>query len=90
MPRYEELLPETYYLIAEERGADPRMVSVLLYSEKSVLLRSYVGGAEDYFKLKAEEFSEIIEELDGDFVAGFESLYREEEIQEEYISEEEG
>jgi hypothetical protein len=78
MPFYEDLQAETYYLIREEPGTEIKMVSVLMRTEMAVLLRGYLSDAEDFFKDKSDHFEEIVEELDGDMVAVFESIYAQE------------
>ena len=75
MPIFEDLQPETYYLIREEPGDELKMVSVLMHTEKAVLIRSYLSTAADYFKNKEDALEEILEELDGNTVSTFESLY---------------
>jgi hypothetical protein len=81
MPIFEDLQPETYYLIREEAGAELKMVSVLMHTEKAVLIRSYLSTAEDFFKNKEDALEEILEELDDNMVLTFESLYLEEDIE---------
>jgi hypothetical protein len=47
-------------------------------TEMAVLLRGYLSTAEDFFKNKSDHFEEIVEELDADMVAVFESIYAQE------------
>ena len=75
MPIFEDLRPDTYYLIREKAGDELKMVSVLMHTEKAVLIRSYLSTAEDFFKNKEDVLEEILEELDTNMVLTFESLY---------------
>jgi hypothetical protein len=84
MPIFRDLQPETYYLIREEAGSELKMVSVLMHTERAVLIRNYLSASQDYFKNKSDAIEEILEELDGDLVATFESIYSDqgEEVEE--------
>lgn len=86
MASYGELKPDTYYLIQVDAESDIELVSVLLQTKETVLLRSYLPPAEDFFKYLDEPIYKLIEELDADTAQAFESLYQQ-PVEEEYYEE---
>jgi hypothetical protein len=46
-----------------------------MHKEKAVLIRSYLSTADDFFKNKEDALEEMLEELNGNMLSTFESLY---------------
>lgn len=90
MASFGELKPNTYYLIQVDEESDIELVSVILQTKETVLLRSYLPQTEDFFKHQDDQVFKLIEEVDEDLAAQFESLYQQpaEEQLSEYESEE--
>jgi hypothetical protein len=76
MASFGELKPNTYYLIQVDEESDIELVSVILETKETVLLRSYLPETEDFFKLQDELIYKLVEEVDEDTAAQFESLYQ--------------
>jgi hypothetical protein len=76
MATFGELKPNTYYLIQVDEESDIELVSVILETKETVLLRSYLPETEDFFKLQDELIYKLVEEVDEDTAAQFESLYQ--------------
>jgi len=64
MPTFGELNADTYYLIQVDAEADIELVSVILQTRETVLLRSYLPQPEDFFRYLDEPVFKLIEELD--------------------------
>jgi hypothetical protein len=91
MASFGELKPNTYYLIQVDAESDIELVSVILETKEAVLLRSYLPQTEDFFKHQEETIFKLIEEVDDETAAQFESLYQQttEEVTEYEEDEEE-
>lgn len=91
MASFGELKPNTYYLIQVDEESDIELVSVILETKETVLLRSYLPQTEDFFKYQDEPIFKLVEEVDEETAAQFESLYQQtaEEQYTEYEDEEE-
>ena len=91
MSTFGDLKPDTYYLIQIDDESDIELVSVLMSTRETVLLRSYLPQAEDFFQYKDEMIYKLVEEFDQDTAERFQALYQEEapEEQEEYFEFEE-
>jgi hypothetical protein len=91
MASFGELKPNTYYLIQVDAESDIELVSVILETKETVLLRSYLPQTEDFFKHQEETIFKLIEEVDDETAAQFESLYQQttEEVTEYEEDEEE-
>jgi hypothetical protein len=91
MPTFGDLKPNTYYLIQVDDESDIELVSVLLFTKETVLLRSYLPQAEDFFQYKDEIIFKLVEEFDQETAEQFQRLYQEEttEEQQEYFEFEE-
>ena len=89
MPSFGELKPDTYYLIQSDPESDIELVSIVLQTGKTVLLRSYLPNPEDFFRMKEEPVYKLVEEFDPETAERFESLYKNAEA-EEYFEYEEG
>ena len=91
MASFGELKPNTYYLIQVDAESDIELVSVILETKETVLLRSYLPQTEDFFKHQEETIFKLIEEMDDETAAQFESLYQQttEEVTEYEEDEEE-
>lgn len=91
MASFGELKPNTYYLLQVDEESDIELVSVVLETKETVLLRSYLPQTEDFFKLQEDTIYKLVEEVDEDTAAQFESLYQQtaEEQYTEYEEEEE-
>ena len=76
MASFGELKPNTYYLIQMDEESDIELVSVILETKETVLLRSYLPQTEDFFKYQDETIFKLVEEVDEDMAAQFESLYQ--------------
>ncbi len=76
MASFGELKPNTYYLIQVDEESDIELVSVILETKETVLLRSYLPQTEDFFKLQEDTIYKLVEEVDEDTAAQFESLYQ--------------
>ena len=76
MASFGELKPNTYYLIQVDAESDIELVSVILETKETVLLRSYLPQTEDFFKHQEETIFKLIEEVDDETAAQFESLYQ--------------
>jgi len=86
MASFGELKPDTYYLVQVDAESDIELVSVLLETKETVLLRSYLPQSEDFFKYQDEPIYKLIEELDAAAAQAFESLYQQ-AVEEEYYEE---
>jgi hypothetical protein len=75
MASFGELKPNTYYLLQVDAESDIELVSVVLETKETVLLRSYLPQTEDFFKHQEETIFRLIEEMDDETAAQFESLY---------------
>lgn len=89
MPSFGELKPNTYYLIQVDEESDIELVSVILETKETVLLRSYLPETEDFFKYQDETVYKLIEEVDADTAARFESVYQQQAAEEQYSEYEE-
>lgn len=90
MPSFGELKPDVYYLIQVDAESDIELVSVLLQTKETILLRSYLPQSEDFFKYQDEPVFRLIEEFDPEMAAKFESLYQQQQQEEFYKEYEEG
>jgi hypothetical protein len=89
MASFGELKPNTYYLIQVEDESDIELVSVILHTKETVLLRSFLPQTEDLFKHQDDAIYKLIEEVDEETAAQFEALYQQ-TTEEEYTEFEEG
>ena len=89
MASFGELKPNTYYLIQVDDESDIELVSVILQTKETVLLRSYLPQTEDFFKHQDDTIFKLIEEVDEETAAQFEALYQQ-NTEEEYTEFEEG
>ena len=90
MSTFGDLQPNTYYLIQIDDESDIELVSVLMTTKETVLLRSYLPQAEDFFQYKDEMVYKLVEELDEEAAQNFQNLYQEAtEEQQEYFEFEE-
>ncbi|HVV06598.1 MAG TPA: hypothetical protein VHC96_20345 [Puia sp.] len=91
MSTFGDLKPNTYYLIQVDDESDIELVSVLMDTRETVLLRSYLPQAEDFFQYKDEMVYKLVEEFDQETAERFQALYQEEtqEEQQEYFEFEE-
>ena len=87
MASFGELKPNIYYLIQVDAESDIELVSVILQTKETVLLRSFLPQTEDFFKFQDEAIFKLIEEVDEETAAQFESLYQ--QVEEEYTAESE-
>lgn len=85
MSSFGELKPNTYYLIRVDEESDIELVSVLLITKETVLLRTYLPQMEDFFQPRDEQIYSMIEELDPETAEKYEALYAEGEKEEEYF-----
>ncbi len=92
MATFGELKPNTYYLLQVDAESDIELVSVILLTKETVLLRSYLPATEDFFKYRGESIFKLVEEVDEELALQLESLYQqtttEEYTEEEYEEEE--
>ena len=79
MATFGELNPDTYYLIQVDAESDIEMVSVILQTKETVLLRSYLPQTEDFFRYLDEPVFKLIEELDEETAERFNTLYQDTE-----------
>ncbi len=79
---YSDLQEGVYYLIKSGDEDLIELVSVLMQTNSTVLLRSYLPEQEDFFVLKTGDI-QIIEELDEAVAEQFFNVYEEEEILDE-------
>jgi hypothetical protein len=89
MASFADLKPDTYYLLQVDAESDIELVSVLLQTKKTILLRSYLPQAEDFFKYMDEPVYKLIEELDAETAQVIETLYQPAEEPEYYEEAEE-
>ena len=89
MPSFGELAPGSYYLIQVDAESDIELVTVLLQTKETVLLRSFLPEQEDFFRFNDEPVFRLIEEFDEETVEKFEGLYKVAE-EEKYFEYEEG
>ena len=90
MASFGELELNTYYLIQVDAESDIELVSVILQTKETVLLRSYLPAAEDFFKYRDEPVFKLVEQVDEETAEQLESLYQTQTVEtEEYIEEEE-
>jgi hypothetical protein len=76
MASFGELKLDTYYLIQVDADSDIELVSVILHTKETVLLRSYLPQAEDFFKYQDEPIFKLVEEVDEETAQQLESLYQ--------------
>ncbi|MBS1661008.1 MAG: hypothetical protein JST68_08155 [Bacteroidetes bacterium] len=89
MASFGELKLNTYYLIQVDADSDIELVSAILHTKETVLLRSYLPQAEDFFKYQDEPIYKLVEEVDEETAQQFESLYQQTQ-EEELFEYEEG
>lgn len=89
MASFGDLKPSTYYLIQVDAEADIELVSVILQTKETVLLRSFLPAAEDFFKYLDESIFKLVEEVDEETAQQLEALYPPAATEEEYYEEEE-
>jgi len=77
MPTFSDLSRSKSYLIRIDADSDVEFINVLMQTEKCLLVRSFLPETEDFFVLKEDVISEIIEELDDLTVEEFNSVYGE-------------
>jgi hypothetical protein len=88
MASFGELKPNTYYLIQVDAESDIELVSVILLTKETILLRSYLPVAEDFFKYQDESIFKFVEEVDEETAEQLESLYQQQTVEtEEYLEE---
>ena len=87
MASFGELKPNTYYLIQVDADSDIELISVILHTRETVLLRSFLPQAEDFFKYQDESIFKLVEEVDEETAQQLESLYPP-ATEEEYYEEE--
>ena len=75
MPDYGEFNLNTYYLVQVDTESDIELVSVILQTKETVLLRSYLPQPEDFFKYLDEPIFKLVEELDPETAVQIEALY---------------
>ncbi len=83
---YSDLQPEVFYLVKSDNEELIELVSVLMQTSTSVLLRSYLPEPEDFFVLKTDSI-QIIEELNETFEDEFFAIYDDEEDEEVFEEE---
>lgn len=89
MASFGELKLDTYYLIQVDGDSDIELVSVILHTKETVLLRSYLPQAEDFFKYHDEPVFKLVEEVDEETAQQLESLYQQPQEQYSEFEEEE-
>jgi hypothetical protein len=89
MASFGELKLDTYYLIQVDADSDIELVSVILHTKETVLLRSYLPQAEDFFKYHDEPVFKLVEEVDEETAQQLESLYQQPQEQYSEFEEEE-
>jgi hypothetical protein len=90
MASFGELKPNTYYLLQVDADSDIELVSVILHTKETVLLRSYLPQAEDFFKYLDEAVFKLVEEVDEETAEQLETLYQGQTVEtEEYLEESE-
>jgi hypothetical protein len=89
MASFGDLKPSTYYLIQVDADSDIELVSVILQTKETVLLRSFLPAAEDFFKYLDESIFKLVEEIDEETAQQLEALYPPAAVEEEYYEEEE-
>jgi hypothetical protein len=89
MASFGELKLDTYYLIQVDTDSDIELVSVILHTKETVLLRSYLPQAEDFFKYQDEPVFKLVEEVDEATAQQLESLYQQQTVEEKYTEYEE-
>jgi hypothetical protein len=89
MASFGELKLNTYYLIQVDTDSDIELISVILHTKETVLLRSYLPQAEDFFKYQDEPVFKLVEEVDEATAQQLESLYQQQTVEEEYTEYEE-
>ncbi len=90
MASFGELKLNTYYLIQVDAESDIELVSVILQTKETVLLRSYLPQAEDFFKYLDEPIFKLVEEVDEETAELLESLYQPQAVETEEVYEEGG
>lgn len=88
MASFGELKPNTYYLIQVDSESDIELVSLILQTKETVLLRSYLPQAEDFFKYQDEPIYKLVEEIDEETAELLESLYQSQTVEQEEVYEE--
>jgi hypothetical protein len=88
MASFGELKLNTYYLIQVDAESDIELVSVILQTKETVLLRSYLPQAEDFFKYQDEAIFKLVEEVDEETAELLESLYSQPTVETEEVFEE--
>ncbi len=92
MATYKELKTGVYYLLQTDAASAIRLVSAIMKTKETVLLRTYMPAADDFFKPGSETIFKLVEELDEKAAADFERIYLADEIEteEEELMEEDG
>ncbi|HWB93256.1 MAG TPA: hypothetical protein VG605_15445 [Puia sp.] len=89
MASFGDLKPNTYYLIQVDADSDIELISVILQTKETVLMRSFLPQAEDFFKYLDEPIFKLVEEVDEETAEQLESLYPPASEQEFFEEEEE-
>jgi len=89
MASFAELKLNTYYLIQVDAESDIELVSVILQTKETVLLRSYLPQPEDFFKYQDEAIFKLVEEVDEETAEMLENLYSQPAAGTEEVYEEE-
>jgi hypothetical protein len=88
MASFGELKPNTYYLLQVDAESDIELVSVILHTKETVLLRSYLPQTEDFFKYQDESIFKLVEEVDEETAEQLEALYQQTTVETEELYEE--
>jgi hypothetical protein len=75
MASFGDLKPNTYYLIQVDADSDIELISVILQTKETVLLRSFLPQTEDFFKYLDEPIFKLVEEVDEQTAQQLETLY---------------
>lgn len=87
MASFKDLQTGTYYLLQTDPVGDIELLSVLMQTDKAVLLRKHIPAGDDFFRLKSDNIYQIIEELDEGRAGEFERIYQEQQEEEEQFFE---
>ncbi len=75
MASFGDLKPNIYYLVQVDTDSDIELISVILQTKETVLLRSFLPQAEDFFKYLDEPIFKLVEEVDEATAQQLETLY---------------
>jgi len=84
MSTYADLLLNHFYLVIEKEGENIVLVQPIMKTNNCLLLLHHDDYESTYWRKRADEIFELIEELDDEQLAAYENLFEDEDEDEEW------